>query len=108
MTSFFKKEEITATVLVCKKQEYIVDIPYAEYWQNGIDAKFVISFHSRKDMKEFLASFLKTDYFEIGYDKYINCHIKQIWFTNMVHCYATKETNNERVLKEIFGNEIPF
>lgn len=59
-------------------------------------------------MKEFLASFLKTDYFEIGYDKYINCHIKQIWFTNMVHCYATKETNNERVLKEIFGDEIPF
>lgn len=44
----------------------------------------------------------------MNYYKYSRFKITNVCFTNMVRCRARKENDTIHVLKEIFGDEIPF
>ena len=37
--------------------EFVVDIPEAELWTNGVEAKFIISFRTYFDKKAFLKKY---------------------------------------------------
>lgn len=105
---FFNKEEIKATTLIYKENEYMIDIPKAEYWTNNIEVKFIISFHNSIDKQNFLKEYRKRENLKIDYYIYSKCRVLNIRKTNMVRCYALRKYDDSDILEKIFNGEIPF
>ena len=107
MTPKHKKEEIIATVLVYQNNEFMVDIPSAEYWTNNTEAKFVICFRNRIEKQHFLKIYRKRENFRIDLYVYSRCQMWNIHHTNMTRCQALRDYDDSHILEDIFNGKIP-
>ena len=108
MTPKHKKEEITATIITIENNDYYVDIPKGDFWENSMEAKFIICFQTHMDKHNFLNQCKNNRIFEMNCYKYTDLKVRSVWFSNMVRCRAIKTVDSEHILAKIFNGEIPF
>lgn len=101
-------EEIKATILSVNNNEFYVEIPRGDFWENGTEAKFIICFSTKADKSAFLEQCKTYKDFELSGYRYSKFRIYNIRFTNMVRCRANKELDTTHILEDFFNGEVPF
>ena len=103
-----KKEEITATIITINNNEFFVEIPSSEFWENNTEAKFIICFQTNTDKRNFLKQSRSCKEFSMNCYRYSKSKVHNLWFTNMVRCRAIKTLDSENILEKFFNDGVSF
>lgn len=99
----------TAVIYIENYAFIFVDVPSSQYKFNGEQARFVICFESKEDIKSVLKAYKKNKEIIIDFQTYTNCRFKRIHKTNMMWCKAVKmQEKRHPMYPEYFEEEIPF
>lgn len=88
--------------------EFVVDIPEAELWTNGVEAKFIISFRTYFDKKAFLKKYHRNEDIRINCYVYSKCKIQNIHNTNMIRCHALQNYDDTHILQDFLAERFHF